>query len=421
MKIALLFAFRKSEWKSCVSITSNLRQAYSALGEENIQSFDYDHLKGELHLELMADQLKAFAPDRIVFLDHRPTPKHLLERLIKRDLNVPLIIHLYGDFSVYCNEWLEQEALLKYFKVQFVVASSKQKKIVSQFLNQSDQVITKIPFSIDTHTFQYNENFAKKFSNDYKLRNQDINFIYAGRITKQKNIIALADIFKNEIAKANPNSKLFIAGDPDDTGSPFHGEYEAPGTTQLYLEKHLGAKVQWVGSLSKDELVGAYSACDAFISLSTFHDEDFGMAPAEAACCGASLILTDWGGYTDFLNQSHNSSTIGLSIDASARFHFQREQVVQALLAQKKINPAERKLQIEKFKGPFDIQTTSQLIQSLIKSKELTQFEGFNRKFWIFTDCFRKRPSSPFFDPDDENENKKIQYIYQEAYNAYAS
>src|SRR5690606_33731513 len=39
---------------------------------------------------------------------------------------------------------------------------------------------------------------------------------------------------------------------------------------------------------------------DAYISLATFHNEDFGLAPLEALCCGTPVILTDCGGFSQY-------------------------------------------------------------------------------------------------------------------------
>tara|TARA_R110002049_G_scaffold217325_4_gene388756 strand:- start:916 stop:2166 length:1251 start_codon:yes stop_codon:yes gene_type:complete len=415
MKLALLYAFRDSEWKSCVSITQNIKHSYEALDHE-LKSFDYDHLKGELHLEDLADELKEFSPDKIVFIDHRPTPKQLLARLVKRDLNVPLIIHLYGDFSVYCNDWLEQESLLKNFKVKFITASTKQQKLVSQFINSSEDIVHRVPFSVNTETFIYEEDKVEQFYNDYKLDKSKIHFIYAGRITTQKNIIDLANIFKRMIDRYKNEMTLLIAGDVDDMGEPFHGNYLAPGTTQLQLSKSLSPHIKWIGSLSSKELAVAYSACDAFVSLSTFHDEDFGMAPLEAACTGTSIILTSWGGYTDFIDKLKNTKSVKVSLNENYRYSFDQQQVTQLLLEQKKITAEDRTAQIKTVNKQFSIKEISQQTDLLIK-KEDNYFPGFNHSFWKFTNCFRTSPDAPFKTLGDNND---IQKVYTEAYNAYS-
>lgn len=414
MKLALLYAFRSSEWKSCISITDNIKSSYSLLNHD-IQYFDYDHLKGELHLETLADQLKTFNPDRIIFIDHRPTPKQLLERLLKRNIEAPLIIHLYGDFSVYCNDWLEQEALLKNFKVQFITASQSQLKFVTQFLNKSSDQVKKVSFAVDHKTFNHSEKDITQFHTFYDLDPLMINFIYAGRITNQKNIIQLANIFKHQVLTKLPSANLIIAGEIDDQGSPFHGDYIAAGTTQLQLENCLGPNIKWIGSLSSEELAVAYNASDCFISLSTFHDEDFGMAPLEAATTGLPLILTGWGGYNDFIKHVPHSRKIDI-LNSNHHFQFNDQQVIHSILEQTKPTIQDKITQSTSMIEQFSLDIISKEIDKIIINKNIEQFIGFNRLFWEFTRCFRDNPSKPF--ADNNNTNKKI---YTECYSAYTS
>ncbi len=414
MKLALLYAFRSSEWKSCISITDNIKSSYSLLKHE-IQYFDYDHLKGELHLETLADELSAFKPDRIIFIDHRPTPKQLLERLLKRKIDVPLIIHLYGDFSVYCNDWIEQEAILKNFKVQFITASQSQHKFVSQFFNKNNNQVKKVSFAVDQKAYQHEEQELHQFYKTHELNPQSMNFIYAGRITKQKNVTKLATLFKQEILPKNPMANLIIAGDIDDQGSPFHGEYLAAGTTQLQLESSLGPNIKWIGSLSSQELATAYNACDCFISLSTFHDEDFGMAPLEAAATGLPLILTGWGGYHDFIKEAANSKKIEV-IYENGFYRYNEKQVIHSILEHSKPTKEDKKYQSKVILEKFSLEKIASEFEEILKDKKLDYFVGFNRSFWEFTRCFRNNPSKPF-DP----ENKITQLIYSECYRAYTS
>lgn len=418
MKLALLYAFRSSEWKSCISITDNIKASYSKL-KHDIKFFDYDHLKGELHLECLADDLQAYQPDRIIFIDHRPTPKQLLERLLKREINAPLIIHLYGDFSVYCNDWIEQEAILKNFKVQFITASHSQFKFVSQFLNSNKNQVKKISFSLDQKAYYYDDKDLHQFYEANSIDPQAINFIYAGRVTKQKNIIDLATIFKYQVLPKMPLTNLIIAGDIDDQGSPFHGEYLAAGTTQLRLEQCLGPNIKWLGSLNSKELRLAYNASDCFISLSTFHDEDFGMAPLEAAATGLPLILTGWGGYNDFIKQAEFSKKIETSFN-DGRFQFNEQQVLHAILEQSKPAKEERIIQSKSIVQNFCLETISKEFEKNLNDQEITNFVGFSRTFWEFTRCFRTHPSKPF-SREEIDSNDLTQSIYSECYSAYTS
>ena len=53
-----------------------------------------------------------------------------------------------------------------------------------------------------------------------------------------------------------------------------------------------------------EDLKTIYNACDCFVSLSTYHDEDYGMSVIEALSCGLPLVLSDWAGYSGFQSRA---------------------------------------------------------------------------------------------------------------------
>lgn len=62
----------------------------------------------------------------------------------------------------------------------------------------------------------------------------------------------------------------------------------------------------------------AYNGSDVFVSLSLYHDEDFGYSPLEALSCGTPVVCTNWGGYRDFkksLDKSHSVELIDVSLE----------------------------------------------------------------------------------------------------------
>jgi len=59
-------------------------------------------------------------------------------------------------------------------------------------------------------------------------------------------------------------------------------------------------KIIILPEVTHDKLNGLYNAADCFMSLGTYHDEDYGMSIAEAMCSGLPAILTSWAGYKSF-------------------------------------------------------------------------------------------------------------------------
>src|SRR6185295_1470342 len=100
---------------------------------------------------------------------------------------------------------------------------------------------------------------------------------------------------------------LAFAGEVDDIGADFLGIELGTGLFRQHFYEEListlkgsSVKVAMLGNLNPDELRHAYNAADTFVSLSMHHDEDFGMSPGEALCCGTPVILSGWGGFHSF-------------------------------------------------------------------------------------------------------------------------
>src|SRR5690606_38830057 len=109
---ALLYSFSESNWISCKTITANLIKAYHHnFGEKSLHHFNYgsdntvfDHLK-------IAREIIELAPEKIVFLDHRPHVGEvltLIDKLLKNgniQKKPQIYFHVYGDFSLDIKEW----------------------------------------------------------------------------------------------------------------------------------------------------------------------------------------------------------------------------------------------------------------------------------------------------------------------------
>lgn len=61
--------------------------------------------------------------------------------------------------------------------------------------------------------------------------------------------------------------------------------------------------VQWLGSLTRDQIVTEYNNADCFI-LTSFH-ENFGIVFAEATACGTPIIASDSGGPSDIVSKKN--------------------------------------------------------------------------------------------------------------------
>lgn len=105
--------------------------------------------------------------------------------------------------------------------------------------------------------------------------------LFLGRIHPKKGCDLLLRAFAN-IATEQPDLRLVFAG-PDSDG--YQEELE-----KIAQSKGVQDRVIWTGMLSGDQKYGAFYASDAFVLPS--HQENFGIAVAEALSCGAPVLIS---------------------------------------------------------------------------------------------------------------------------------
>lgn len=206
--------------------------------------------------------------------------------------DIIFIIPIYGNMTVEYVRWPELNKILKGRKVILLSASHRQCQQLSIFVEGA--TIKKIPYPISSMHFL---DLPQSIDNTVHL-------IYSGRITIQKNIFELMKVF-NDVHKQNPHLKLHIAGEFHDRGYHLHGvdiDFEGFKTEFFdFIEASHGG-IEFHGFLSQEQIRKLNSQCDYVISMSTYHDEDFGVSVAQSLAQGLVPILSDWGGHPDYLD-----------------------------------------------------------------------------------------------------------------------
>ena len=106
--------------------------------------------------------------------------------------------------------------------------------------------------------------------------------IFLGRIHRKKGCDMLVDAFA-KVAERDPDLDLVMAGPDQQLWSAKLRENAAAAG--------VGHRVHWPGMLKGDAKWGAFFASEAFILPS--HQENFGIAVAEALACGRPVLLAD--------------------------------------------------------------------------------------------------------------------------------
>ena len=119
-----------------------------------------------------------------------------------------------------------------------------------------------------------------------------------------------------------------------------------------------------------------------FISLSLYHDEDFGFSPIESLCVGTKVLLTYWGGYRD-LKTANNIQKKYVSF-ANVKFKenyleindLKLKQLIKSVLNRKRIDSKS----IKTIKDKYSLKSMAKNYSNVLNLK-VSNFEGFHDNF----------------------------------------
>lgn len=310
MKLALLYSFEESDWFSCNIIIKNLLASYEiAFGEDQLVKIDYRR-DGTVSLADL-NKIKNEDVGKIIFLDHKPTPEAFLNSFssfMKNEfLNFDYYFHIFGDFTLNLQSWERAFSLLHGAKTKFICASRKQKYLVNKFIGNLE-LLDVCPFPVMPNEFKLDPTVGFKLRDQYKIEKSAKVFLYSGRISYQKRIAEAIDLFLSSVASGDlsEDDKFVITGKFDNLGVQYLGYTQVEGEYFHQIDEVLQKypdhqdNIIFTGNLQHAELSDYYNMADFYLSLSTYHDEDYGMAVAEALISGLPCFLSDWAGYSSF-------------------------------------------------------------------------------------------------------------------------
>jgi glycosyltransferase involved in cell wall biosynthesis len=440
--IALLYSFSESNWISCKTITANLIKAYHHnFGEKSLHHFNYgsdnsvfDHLK-------IAKEIVELAPEKIVFLDHRPHVGEvltLIDKLLKNNdvkKKPKIYFHVYGDFSLDLKEWADINEMLQEYQAFFICASDRQCKLLSNFMKNGSVRIRKCHFPVNKEEFSFDPELRKQIRKNLNIPDDETVFVYTGRESLQKNIIDLVKNFAKFIRETNTNARLYLTGQFDSIGNDFLGVQLGEGHYYWYYHKafqeiapEIQNRIQYIGNLNKRQIQEICNASDFYVSLSVHNDEDYGMSPAEALVSGLPSILTDWGGLTSFHSPEYPDYCKLIPTRISTFKIEYKEELFLKLLRQsatEKVNGEweTKRAELSKYyQSKLSVENAAEIIKA-IHSEEVPTFEGFAPKFLSAAKSYKMKKELPYWEEDSATNNIIRVYspIYREFYACYTS
>ena len=184
--------------------------------------------------------------------------------------------------------------LLKIFDYAFCVGTAQINYLKT--LNFNIERIFKVSwYAVDSEQIlaTFSESFAKRINTIEKLNLMNKNFIYAGRLSAEKNLKTLISAFKEVKNNGGKDWGLIIVGD---------------GADREELEKIVRVQnipnVFFAGGVFWKDVPKYYALSDVFILPSL--SEPWGLVVNEAMICGLPVIVSEKAGSAELIKENEN-------------------------------------------------------------------------------------------------------------------
>ncbi len=216
-------------------------------------------------------------------------------RKIARKRNIPLLGIYHTDFPKYIYKNTKSNFLknisikyMQYFYKEFSLVITRSKEYIPIMHNDLKIDPSKVKFlrhgtNIDKFHPKYKD---INLWDNYNIDKNHLKFLYVGRITKEKNIKFLFDVWK-KIFKKYKNISLILVGS---------------GEMKKYTKYTKNQNIFFLGHKEKEELSSIYASSDYFIFPST--TDTLGQVVLEALASATPAIVSDIGGPKVILNGS---------------------------------------------------------------------------------------------------------------------
>ncbi|MCA9406423.1 MAG: glycosyltransferase, partial [Candidatus Omnitrophica bacterium] len=286
-----------------IVVTSNPKLPVSEMPNQNIinlptqhsftPGFYKDYTMNFPSLLKSLEAIERVHPDEIVI--STPGPMGLIGLLISKILSIPCTGIYHSDFGAQLNFILGDgysPMLISKFNNWFFGQMDTISVPTKEYINilkekgMDHKKMKVFKRGIDSEFFHFDLSKESDIRSKYNLK-EGFTLIYAGRVSKDKNLDFLADIYK-KVSESRNDVNLIIAG---------KGPY-LEDLKKLFKDY---PRVIFTGQVTRQELAGLYSLSDLLIFPST--TDTFGMVVLEAHSCGLPALVSDKGGPQEIISE----------------------------------------------------------------------------------------------------------------------
>lgn len=211
-KIVLIYFVSCGSQESCQKIVPDLVACYTNSFGDEVTVLALD--ESRFSFTQTMDHLQSLHPRTVVFLGPGPKFGEWIVELSKRLPGARYFVHIYGTFVWHLNELSRLRGKFHFINVRFLVSSKA--------LLEQGRLLFKDPHQVELLSFPFLESPAmidkqqrQKSRESLGLPSEDWVYLYLGRISRQKNVLELMEIFARH-HETSPNGQLVIAGLHDD-------------------------------------------------------------------------------------------------------------------------------------------------------------------------------------------------------------
>jgi len=231
---------------------------------------------------------------------------------LPRNRKVPLLLFALGSLQKGA-AWLARHRSDLRTSDTLVVNSTTCRDIFLDLADGPSLAARLLPLGIDLTTFRPERVRLRMIRRELRIREDVKVLTYSGRLSLQKNVHVLVTVL-DEVRRRGVDAHLLVVGAFDGFVIPEFAPGPPPDVARalrfLIASRGLDRHVTIVEHVEPEALADVLTAGDVGVTLTTFGNENFGLAPVEQQACGLPVVGSDWGGLRDTIRHAETGARV---------------------------------------------------------------------------------------------------------------